>query len=132
MGPFVALLTVLALNLAPAEAPSLTIANYVVEGIGFSGEPAVFRFDRIEANRWTMHNAQGQPWFEVIVEGSVIRLISTAADESLDLAAALGLPEAWWDDPVVTPAGSDALEFDRVQGGVDVRWGGPLAGQVRW
>lgn len=132
MGPFVALLTVLALNLAPAEAPSLTIANYVVEGIGFSAVPVVFRFDRIDVDRWTMHNAQGQPWFEVIVEGSVIRLISSAADESVDLAAALGLPAAWWDDATVTPAGADPLDLGRVQGGVDVRWSGPLAATVRW
>jgi hypothetical protein len=132
MGPLLALLTVLALNLAPADAPSLTIANYVVEGVGFSPEPARFRLDRLEGDRWAMTNARGEPWFEVVVSGSVLRLIGNGADESIDLAAALGLPEAWWDATTVTPAGADPLEFEHVQDGIDVRWSGPLAGQIRW
>lgn len=74
------------LNVAPSDAPVLTISNYVVEGVGFSSQPAVFRLERIEGNRWAMSNARGEPWFEVIVDGSVIRLIGNAADESLDLA----------------------------------------------
>jgi len=132
MGPLLALLTVLALNLVPASAPTVTISNYVVEGVGFSSAPAVFRLDRIDGNRWNMTNASGQPWFEVVVERSVIRLIGRSSDESLDLAEALGLPEAWWEELAVTPTGTDPLDLGRVQGGLDVRWSGPLAGRVRW
>lgn len=132
MGPLLALLTVLALNAAPADVATLTIANYVVEGVGFSGEPAVFRLDRVDGDRWRMSNARGEPWFEVSVDGSVIRLVNDAADESLDLAEALGLPEAWWNDATVAPTGVDPLELERVEGGIDVRWSGPIAGQVRW
>lgn len=132
MGPLLALLTVLALNAAPADVTTLTIANYVVEGVGFSSEPAVFRLDRIDVDRWRMTNARGEPWFEVSVDSSVIRLVSSAADESLDLAEALGLPEAWWNDATVAPTGVDPLELERLQGGIDVRWSGPIAGQVRW
>jgi hypothetical protein len=132
MGPLLALVVTLALNLVPAEAPSITISNYVVEGVGFSAQPAVFRLDRAEGDRWNMSSARGEPWFEVVVIGSVIRLIGNGADESLDLAAALGLPEAWWDQPTVTPAGADPLALERVGGGIDVRWSGPLAAQVRW
>ena len=132
MGPLLALLTVLALNAAPADVTTLTIANYVVEGVGFSSEPAVFRLDRIDGDRWRMTNARGEPWFEVSVDGSVIRLVSSAADESLDLAEALGLTEAWWNDATVAPTGVDPLELERVRGGIDVRWSGPIAGQVRW
>ena len=132
MGPLLALLTVLALNAAPADTPSITIANYVVEGVGFSPEAARFRLDRVAGDRWAMTDARGEPWFDVIVVGSVLRLIGNGADESLDLAAALGLPEAWWDAPTVTPAGADPLDVERLQDGIDVRWSGPLAGEIRW
>jgi hypothetical protein len=132
MGPLLALVVTLALNLAPAEVPSITVSNYVVEGVGYSAEPAVFRLDRIDGDRWNMSNARGQPWFEVVVEGSVIRLIGNGADESLDLAAALGLPEAWWDQPTFTPTGADPLTLEPVGDGIDVRWSGPLAAKVRW
>ena len=132
MGPLLALLTVLALNLAPVDAPTVTIANYVVEGVGVSPEPARFRLDRVEGDRWAMTNARGEPWFDVIVVGSVLRLIGNGADESLDLAEALGLPVAWWDAATVVPDGADPLDMERVQGGIDVRWSGPLAGQIRW
>jgi hypothetical protein len=132
MGPLLALMTVLALNLAPADAPTVTIANYVVEGVGFSPEPARFRLERLEGDRWAMGNARGEPWFEVVVDGSVLRLISASADESVDLAEALGLPDQWWEQPTVTPAGADPLDLERVTGGIDVRWSGPLAGEVRW
>jgi hypothetical protein len=132
MGPFLALLTVLALNLVPADDTTLTVSTYVVPGVGFSGQPVVFRLDRIDAMRWSMHTALGEPTFEVIVEGSVIRLIGDGADEALDLAEALGLPEAWWEEASIEPTGVDPLEIERVQGGIDVRWSGPLAGQIRW
>ena len=132
MGPFLAMLTVLALNHAPADASTVTIASYVLEGVGFSPEPARFRLDRLDGDRWSMTTARGEPWFEVIVTDSVIRLIGNGADESVDLAEALGLPEAWWDAPTATPAGADPLTFERLQGGIDVRWSEPLAGELRW
>jgi hypothetical protein len=132
MGPLLALVVTLALNLVPADATTISISNYVVEGVGFSSEPAVFRLERGADDSWNMSNARGEPWFEVIVSGSVIRLIGNGADEALDLAAALGLPEAWWDEPTVAPTGADPLVVERVGGGIDVRWSGPLAAQVRW
>jgi hypothetical protein len=76
MGPLLALVVTLALNLAPAEAPSITISNYVVEGVGYSAEPAVFRLDRIDGDRWNMSNARGQPWFEVVVAGGAGALVA--------------------------------------------------------
>jgi hypothetical protein len=132
MGPFLALLTVLALHLVPADATTITVSTYVGAAIGVSGQPAVFRLDRIDAMRWSVHPGTDAPSFEVIVEGSVIRLIGDGADEALDLADALGLSEAWWEEASIAPQGVDPLEVERVPGGIDVRWSGPLAGQIRW
>lgn len=132
MGPLLALLTVLALNLAPADVATVTLSSYVVEGVGFSPEPAVFRLERLDGERWAMSNARGEPWFEVVVQASTIRLIGASADETLDLAEALGLPEAWWDDATVAPAGTDPLDVARVPNGIDVHWSGSLAGEIRW
>ena len=135
MGPMLAVFLALSLNLVPAGVDTFTIDSYVVEGVGLHPDATTFRLDRQAGGGWQMHNAFGEPWFLVAVEGPVLDLSDpgTATSERLDLRFALGLPDGeWWSSDMLAPAGADPLMFTHHADGVDVRLNGSLAGQIRW
>ena len=135
MGTLLAVLLVISLNLAPGGAQTVTIDDYVVEGVGIHPDATRFVLTRRDDATWLLHDAQGQPWFVVGVDGSWLTLSATdgAPLDNVDLGAALGLPaEAWWAGEAVAPPGATPLDLAHRPDGVDVTIDGLLAAEVRW
>lgn len=134
MGVLLAIFVVISLNLVPEGAPSLTIDNYVVEGVGIYPDATRFVLERTEASSWSMLNAQGEPWFVVAVQGPVISLTTaTGETDTVDIGAAVGLPaEAWWEAASVAPPGASPLVIERLPNGFNVTLDGLRAAEVRW
>src|SRR5690606_9515089 len=135
MGPLLAILLALSLNLVPAGVDTLTIDSYVVEGVGIYPDATTFLLTRQPDGVWQVHNAFTEPWFMVSAAGPVLNLADQAsgATESLDLRVALGLPdEAWWTSEAIAPPGADPLILTHMGNGVDVRLTGQLAAEIRW
>jgi|SRR5690606_22855063 len=134
MGPLLAIFLVISLNLAPENANSLTIDNHVVEGVGIYAEPTRFVLERNDDAGWSLRNAQGEPWFTVVVEGPVISLTNTeGGSDRVDIGAAVGLPaEEWWVADSVEPPGLTPLVIERLPNGLNVTIDGLRAAAVRW
>lgn len=134
MGVLLAIFVVISVNLAPEGASSLTIDNYVVEGVGIYPDATRFVLKRTEAGSWSMLNAQGEPWFVVAVDGPVISLTNTAGEtDTVDIGAAVGLPAAaWWEAASVEPPGASPLVIARLPNGFNVSLDGLRAAAVRW
>jgi len=134
VGTFFVVILVIALNLAPSTAESVTIDSYVVEGVGLSGEATRFLVAR-QGDAWLLHDAQGAPWYLVSVDGPWLTLSSPAGEQlhRVDVGAALGLPAAdWWAGDMVAPPDTDPLVLRHHDDGVDVTLQDYLAAAVRW
>src|SRR5690606_29431694 len=134
MGTLFAVLLVISLNQAPGAAQSVTIDSYVVEGVGIYAEANRFLLPRT-ADAWLLHDALGEPWLLVAVDGPWITLSSTAGEQldHVDLGAALGLPaDAWWASEAVAPPGASPLMLSHLPNGLDVTLDGLRAAEVRW
>lgn len=135
MGPIMATLLALVLNLVPVEATAVELQLFVIEGVGFTNDPSVFSLERSEGASWLLHDAHGKPWMLLEAEGSLLRLADPAGAnrEEVDLVAAIGLPDgAWWEAEEVGPSGAPPLVLERSPGGLDVTLEGMLAATIRW
>lgn len=135
MGPLLAVLVALALNLAPPAAASVTVVDHPKPGT--VGEPVAYVLNRAEDvdDTWVMHDATGRPWFLVRASGSVLHLSDPDSDvsEDLDLMAALGMEDPeWWLAERVEAAGAEPLVLSHLPNGVDVALVGQLVGEVRY
>lgn len=135
MGPLLAIFLVLSANLAPPEAASVTIASYVVEGVGYSNEANRFLLTSLEGGRWILHDPLGGTWFEVEVERSTLHLRNPASGEgdTVNLAEGFGVPdEDWWASGTLEPPGAEPLYFTYQPAGVDVTLEGMRIAEIRW
>jgi len=135
MGTLLAVFLVISLNLAPPGAQTVTIDDYVVEGVGIFPDPTRFLLARTDEAAWLLHDAQGAPWLVVAVEGPWLTLSGTDGTvlDRVDVGAALGLPaEAWWSGEEVAPPGASPLVLAHRPDGVDVSLDGLLAARLRW
>lgn len=135
MGALTAIFLVLSLNLAPVQTGQVTIHSYIVEGVGYTDQVTEFRVTPLEDGRWLMHDAFGDPWFEVEVQRSTLSLtdLGSGVSEAVDMAEALGVPdEAWWTGEALTPPGAEPLSFSHLANGVDVTLEGVRIAEIRW
>ncbi len=135
MGTLLAVFLVISLNLAPTGAQAVTIDSYVVEGVGIYADATRFLLTKTDDATWLLHDAQGQPWFVVAVDGPWLTLTTSdgAATDRVHLGDALGLPdEPWWSGDAVAPPGASPLVLTHLPDGVDVTLEGLLAAEVRW
>lgn len=134
MGTLLAIFLVISLNLAPESAQSVTLDNYVVEGVGIYPDATRFLLTRAADGTWLLHNAQGAPWFVVAVDGPMLTLTNMdGGADQVDIGAALGLPsEPWWASEAVEPPGASALVLSHLTAGVNVSIDGLRAAEVRW
>lgn len=135
MGPIMAILLTLVLNLAPPGTNAVELKMFLVEGVGVFAEPSVFALERAEDSRWLLYNAQGEPWMLLEAQGATLAMADAegANREEVDLTAVLGLPAgAWWEAEAVGPEGQAPLALERLPGGLDVRLEGALVATIRW
>lgn len=136
MGALLAIFIVLAVNLAPESADSIVVNSYVVEGVGVHTDANSFLLTRGEGGDWHLHNAFGEAWYVVSVDGPRLTLSDAAADyrEQVDMGAALGLPdEPWWlADAIEPPGGVEPLALGHLPNGLNVGLEGMLAAEIRW
>lgn len=134
MGTLLAIFLVLSINLVPAGSTSLTIDNYVVEGVGIYDESTRFLLTRTADASWQLHDAQGEPWYQVAVAGPRLTLTTSEGGISdVDLGAALGLPaDAWWTAGAIEPPGLTPILVERLPQGLNVTIDGMRAAEVRW
>ncbi len=134
MGPILAIFLVISLNLAPDHAQSVTLDSYVVEGVGIHADATRFLLTKTGDGTWLLHDAQGEPWFVVAVDGPTLSLTDTAgAGDRVDIGAAFGLTaDEWWASEVIQPPGATPMLLSRRSDGLDVTLDGLLAAEVRW
>ncbi len=134
MGTLLALFLVISLNLAPGGSQSVTIDNYVVEGVGIYPDATTLLMTKNDDATWLLRDAQGNPWFTVAVDGPMLSISSAGSSgDAVDIGAALGLPaEPWWSGDAVEPAGLPPIPLTHLPNGVDVAVDGQLAAEIRW
>jgi len=134
VGTLLAVFLVVSLNLAPDGAQSMTIDNYVVEGVGIYPDPTTFLLTKNPDATWQLHDAQGNPWFVVAVDGPLLAILNASGGkDEVDLGAALGLPaEAWWEADAIEPPGFSPIVLSHLSNGVNVALDGLRAAEVRW
>lgn len=138
MGPIMAILLTLVLNLVPPGSSTVELKMFLVEGVGVFAEPTVFTLERAEGASWLLYSAQGDPWMLLEAHGGTLAVTPARADssgekrEEVDLTAALGLPDAWWEADTFGPEGQTPLVLERLPAGFDVRLEGELVATVRW
>lgn len=138
MGPLLAVLISLALNLAPFGASQVTVIDHPKPGT--VGEPDHYLLTPATAadlpeGTWQVHDPSGAPWFLVRVDGSVMYLSDpeSGMTEELDLVALLGLEDgAWWEGDTVAAGTAEPLSLTHRADGVDVSMTGALVGEVRY
>jgi len=134
MGTLLALFLVISLNLAPGGSQSVTIDNYVVEGVGIYPDATTLLMTKNDDATWLLHDAQGKPWFTVAVDGPLLTLTNASGGgDTVDIGAALGLPaEPWWSGDAVQPPGFSPIVLSHLSNGVDVALDGLRAAEIRW
>ncbi len=134
MGPLLAIFLTIALNLVPDGTPAVTISSFVLEGVGMTSTATDFLATRSEDDGWLIHDAFGEAWFQVAVEGGTITITNPAngVADTLDLTAAFGLADAWWRADVVAPTNAPPLPLTAQPNGLDVALEGQLAARIRW
>lgn len=134
MGPLLAIFLVISLNMAPEDTQSVTLDNYVVEGVGIYPDATRFVLTRSDDGTWLLHDAHGAPWFVVSVDGPMLSLTNMDGGTDLvDMGAALGLPaEPWWASEAVAPPGAAPLVLTHLPNGVNVALDGMRAAEMRW
>ena len=134
MGPLLAIFLVISLNMAPEGAQSVTLDNYVVEGVGIYPDATRFLITSSGDGSWLLHDAQGAPWFTVTVDGPLLMLTNIeGGTDQVDIGAAVGLPaDEWWASELVEPPGVSPLVLTHLPNGVNVTLDGLRAAEVRW
>lgn len=135
MGTFLAIFLVISLNQAPAGASTITIDNYVLEGVGIYPEATRFVLSRLDDGRCQLNDAHGDPWFLVEVDGPLLTLAPLPDGEAdqVDVGAALGLPNvSWWAGDSIEPPGFPPLALEQLSNGVIVELEGMRAGSLSW